>query len=200
MKLKPFDPRWTAIVAAWLNEEENWKWLQFGSGCEKPDPLTFRMMIQSPEHEFHLYFEDSQNQPIGLVAVSDIDHHAKTGRLWFVLGDKNLAGKGYTKGAVNEYLRYAFIDLGLNSITAHTVSENEASIRILENCNFNFIGRRRQCLPVKGKFYDQMLFDLLASEFLDTDIQKYHNVLRLNKKFRTKRPVSTTIAGPGIAY
>jgi len=195
MKLKPFDTRWTAVAAGWLNEEENWKWLQFGSSnTKKLDPLTFRGMAQSPDHEFHLFYEDTLNQPIGMVAFSDIDHDSKTARLWFVLGDKNFAGKGYTKRAVYECLRYAFFDIGLNSVIAHTVKENEASINILEQCRFNFIGRRRQCQPFDNHLSDLLLYDLLAAEFLEDDIQKFNNVLRLNKNIRTKRPIAKTVA------
>lgn len=199
MKLKPFDTRWIAIVAGWLNEQDNWKWLQFGSSTQKLDPLTFRMMAQSPDHEFHLICDDAINQPIGLVAFSDIDQTAKTARLWFVLGDKNYRGKGYAKKAVYECLRYAFFELGLHSVHARTVKENEASIAILEQCKFNFIGCRRQCQPLDGELCDQLLYDVLAVEFLEDDIQKYQNVLRLGKKRSTKRPVAKTVApSPGM--
>ena len=198
MKLKPFDSRWTAVVAGWLNEEKNWKWLQFGSSTQKLDPLTFRMMAQNPEHEFHLFYDDALSQPIGMVAFSDIDQNAKSARLWFVLGDKNYEGKGYTTKAVYECLRYAFFEMGLNSVYARTVKENEASIAILEQCKFNYIGRRRQCQPMSGELLDQLLYDVLAVEFLEDDIQKYQNVLRLDKKRRTKRPVAKTVAPTGL--
>lgn len=194
MKVQPFDPRWTAIAAGWLNEEENWKWLQFGSNTDKLDPLTFRLMTQSPEHDFHLFFDDLQNQPIGLVAFSDLDQVAKTARLWFVLGDKNYAGQGYTKRAVNECLRYAFFELGLQSVYARTVSENEASVEILENNRFNFIGRRRKCQPLDGELQDQLLYDLVSAEFLEQDLRKYQSVFRVAKKFHTKRIPTSVIS------
>lgn len=193
MKLKPFDSRWTALAAGWLNEKNNWQWLQPGNGAQKLDPLTFRAMAQSPEHEFHLFYDDANSQPIGMVAFSDMDQTTKTARIWFVLGDKLYAGRGYTKRAVYECLRYAFFDLGLNTVYAHTVSENEASIAILEQCKFNFIGRRRQCYLIDNELKDLMLYDLLAVEFLEGDIKKYNNVLRLDKRVRTKRPVAKTI-------
>lgn len=188
MKVKPFDSRWTAVVAGWLHEEENWKWLQFGPDAHKLDPLTFRLMTQSAEHDFLLYYDDYHNQPIGLVAFSEIENLAKTARLWFVLGEKEYAGKGYTRRAVTESLRYAFFDLGLESVYARTVRENEASIEILEKNKFNYIGRRRHCQPIDGELEDQILYDLLATEFVESDIEKYESVFKMDRKIRSRKP------------
>ncbi|MEX0608133.1 MAG: GNAT family protein [Balneolaceae bacterium] len=192
MKVQPFDQRWTAIVAGWLNEEENWKWLQYGSNTKKLDPLTFRVMTQNPEHDFLLFFNESQRQPIGLVSFSEIDQAAKTARIWFILGDKKYTGQGYTKRAVNECLRYAFLDLGLQSVYARTVSENKSSVEILEKNKFNYIGRRRQCHPIDGELNDQLLYDIVSVEFLETDLRKYENVFRVAKKNHKKR-ISTSV-------
>jgi len=165
MKTEPFDPRWTAVAASWLNNEQNWKWIQAGSRAPRLDPVTFRIMTQRPSHSFHLFFDDERSEPIGLVALSDLDVVSRSASVWCVLGEKECAGRGYSSRAVNDCLAYGFNELGLESISAWTLPLNIASLHILRQNGFRYIGRQRRCHPLDGKLYDRLLYDLLAEEF-----------------------------------
>lgn len=184
MKTELFDSRWTAVAAGWLNNEENWKWLQVGSGTKKLDPVTFRIMTQRPAYSFHLYFDDERNEPVGLVALSDIDTIAKSATLWCVLGEKDFSGRGYSSSAVNECLHYGFNELGLETINAWTVPDNIASLHILKRNGFHYIGRKRRCHPLNELLYDRLLYDILSTEFVKGSYGKKKNSLRVNKQDR----------------
>lgn len=165
MRLEPFSTRWAGVVTHWLIKEDNWKSLDLGVCARKMDPITFRMLSRKPKHNFHIYFDDYTNQPIGLVAFSDIDKVSKTARLWYLLGEKEYAGEGFTSKAVNEFLKYGFNELGLKSVYAWIVKDTEKGGKILKNNHFNYIGCRRHCHPLDGNLYDRSLYDLLATEF-----------------------------------
>jgi RimJ/RimL family protein N-acetyltransferase len=99
------------------------------------------------------------------VALSDIDRVFRTGRLWYVLGDKRFAGRGLTSRAVADLVREGFGPVRLEAINAWAVVENRPSIRILESNGFRLIGYQRRCHRIDGRPVDRALFDLLATEF-----------------------------------
>ncbi|MEX0721743.1 MAG: GNAT family protein [Balneolaceae bacterium] len=172
MKIEPFSTRWAGVVTHWLIEEENWKSLELGVSAQKLDPITFRNLSRQPKHEFYLYFDEKTGQPIGLVALSDINKTSKTARLWYMLGEKEFVQKGYTAKAVNECLKQGFNELGLTSIYVWIVKKNAKSGQVLESNFFNYIGCRRHCHPLDGTIYDRYLYDLLASEFQERNSRK----------------------------
>lgn len=187
MKIEQYSTRWAAVVTRWLSDEENLKWIKLGTEAQKIDPVTFRIMSQRPQHDFYLYFHEDTGQPIGLVAFSEIDLTAKSATLWYMLGEKDFAGKGYTTKAVNELLRHGFYELGLKSVYAWAVKDNIASVKILENNHFNYIGRRRQCHPVDGILRDRLLYDLLSEEFEARNYDKYREQFKHNNRKESEK-------------
>jgi RimJ/RimL family protein N-acetyltransferase len=153
------------LIGEWMSEEENYRWLDFGAGRQSLTAVNIRIMMQRDIHAIRVFTPDSDDVPIGVVALSDIDRNARTACLWYVLGDKTFAGRGYTARAASKMLREGFSDLGLQSVYAWTVDSNAVSIRILERNGFRVIGRRRECHYLSGQIRDRLLFDLLASEY-----------------------------------
>lgn len=152
------------LVAGWLAQEENYKWLDFGQGAQPLSPVSLRVMLQRDIHCIRLFTDDTGAHPIGLAALSDIHRAFKTATLWYVLGDKRHSGKGYTSRGVSLLLSSAFAEFGLHAVHAWAVEINTPSIRVLARNRFKRIGRQRQCHYIDGKPYDRLLFDLLASE------------------------------------
>lgn len=163
MKLLPIDHNRAELAGEWLAVIENSKWLDFG-GSVVPTTVAVRLMSQRPAHCFRIFTPDDGETPIGLVALSDIHPVFRTARLWYVLGDKRFAGKGYTKRAVSELLKLAFERMELESVNAWAVEANAASLAVLRANGFQMIGRQRRCHLIDGRNYDRLLFDLLASD------------------------------------
>jgi RimJ/RimL family protein N-acetyltransferase len=164
MILRPVERADEDIVIAWLARKENYQWLDFGNGSQLLSPILPKVMLRKDSNLCQVFTSDSAEAPIGLVALSNVNHNFRSAMLWYVLGEKRSGGQGYTSRAVSEVLTLGFAEVGLGAVNAWAVEENAASIRILERNHFPLIGRQRQCHYIDGRGFDRLLFDLLASE------------------------------------
>jgi len=164
MKLRPLQNSDLGLVGNWLSQKQNYEWLDFENGPQILTPTTLKIMMQRDTHLLRLFAPDSQNPPVGLVALGNINRKFKTAMPWCVLGNKDYNGQGLASRAVSAILSVAFSELGLEAVNAWTVAENRPAIRVLEHNHFRLIGNQRRCHYIDGRPYDRLLFDLLASE------------------------------------
>lgn len=169
MQLKSIESGDISLVAAWLGDEENFRWLHFSHGLQKLNAVGLKIMIQRNIHQLRLFTPDDEDRPVGLVALSDIDSTFGTATLWAVLGDKRYGGRRLTTRALQRLLTLGFRDLGLAAVNAWTLEINEAGQRILDRLNFTLIGRQRGCHVMDGRRYDRLWYDLLAEEHEESE-------------------------------
>ncbi|HEV8304146.1 MAG TPA: GNAT family protein [Gemmatimonadales bacterium] len=163
MKLLPLDTtERLELVGRWLGKEENYKWLDFGNGVQALAPAMLRIMTQRGLHVLHIYTAGPEDEPAGVVGLSNVDRKFKTATLWAVLGNKRYGG--CTREACARLVTLGFTELGLSAINAWTVEINVAARRVLESLGFTYLGRQRRCHYIDGRPYDRLLFDLLADE------------------------------------
>ncbi len=163
MQLLPLDtPDLIELASSWLSNDENSKWLDFGSGVQALTPTTLRIMTQRSLHVLRVYTADTDDVPAGVAGLSNVDRRFKTATVWAVLGNKRYGG--CTTRAVSRLLTLGFTELGLVAVNAWTVDVNVAARRVLEHLGFSYVGRQRQCHYVDGRRHDRLLFDLLAGE------------------------------------
>lgn len=165
MEVRPIRNEEIELVSKWMAQKENYQWLDFGSGTQVLKEPAIRIMNQREIHHFRIFTADDQeDQPIGLVALSDISTNFHSATLWYVLGEKKYNGRQYTSRAVREMLTRAFDKMHLKTVYAWAIEQNRPSIRILEKNNFRMIGVRRKCHKINGRLCNRLLFDLLSSE------------------------------------
>lgn len=167
MNLRSLKDSDVKTIIKWFQNEENYKWLDFGKGIQKLEEPTIKFMVQREIHAMRLFTPDDSEKPIGIVALSDINKKFKTAVLWYLLGDKEYSGKNYTTRAVTEILNYGFNKLKLQSIYAWAIDKNKASIKVLEKHNFKLIGKRRQCHYIDSESCDRLYYDLIVDEHLN---------------------------------
>ena len=164
MQLKPIDSRALDLVVTWMARKENYQWLDFGGGLQILSPVTLKIMTQRDSHLLRIFTPDTDDAPIGLVALSNIARNFQTALLWYVLGDKGYGGQGYTTRAVSEMLTVGFEELALQSVNAWTLESNGPSIKVLTRNHFRLVGRQRRCHWIDGHPFDRLLFDLLHAD------------------------------------
>lgn len=164
VQLKPLD-RADVIeqAAGWLADRSNNQWLDFGDGHGTISPAWLKIMSRRRTHVIRVFTDDLAQRPIGVVALDHVNPHFRTATIWAVLGDKALARRGYATRAVSGLLTFGFQQLGLHSVHTWVVAHN-ISGAIPPRLHFREVGRLRECHRIDGRYYDRILFDLLAAE------------------------------------
>ncbi len=106
----------------------------------------------------------------GLNLINIVQGASRSAVLGYWIGEQ-YARRGYTFGAVNAVLGYAFDILRLNRIEAACQPENLPSQALLKKAGFCLEGRARQYLCINGTWRDHLIFALLASDWAKTSPQ-----------------------------
>lgn len=123
---------------------------------------------QARSTEDHVYFSIYVRpdwRPVGNTDLRNINHRRGTAEFGIVIGEPDARGKGYGTEAARLVLDYAFTVLGLQNVMLRTAEFNLAGRRAYEKAGYREFGRRRQCLPMGGRLWDDIHMDCLASEF-----------------------------------
>jgi RimJ/RimL family protein N-acetyltransferase len=164
MKLLSIEDGDFPVVCQWLSES-GCEWLDFGD-IKKFTPLALKAIMRKKDEVYRLFTTDeAPSQPIGIVALHNVQRKYKAASIWAVLGRHEFSKHGYTCRALIEILKMAFFELDIKSINAWLVDGNRPSIRLLEIMGFHYVGRQRKCHLIQGEWHDRLLFDILASEF-----------------------------------
>ena len=74
-------------------------------------------------------------------------------------------GQGYAMEAARAVVEFGFADLGLQRISSWCIADNIASARALERLGFRQESRLRRNEFFKGRWWDTLLYALLAEEW-----------------------------------
>ena len=113
-------------------------------------------------------YERATWRPIGYTEIDGIDWRCGTSTFGIMIGEADCRGRGYGTEITRLMLDFAFTALGLRNVMLTTDSFNLAGLSAYRKAGFQEIGRRRQCSPLNGRFYDLVYMDCLASEFTST--------------------------------
>ena len=189
MHLRPIESDEFELVAGWLADKRNSVWLDFGGGRRSVGPLSLKAMCQRDLHCLRVFLPNEDDRPVGLVALSNVDHAFRTAEVWCVLGRKGYGPQDLTVRAVAALLEHGFTTMDLQAVFAWTVEGNRGSRRLLDRLGFTQVGRRRRCHAIEGELRDRLLFDMLAEEFQGfTEMRE-----QLRKRRRSARPSTTEL-------
>ncbi len=136
-----------------------------------PAPLTiegeeawYDAAISGEARVFTIY-ERAAPEPIGTCELRDIDHRNRTATIGMLIGEPAARGKGYGTEATRLLLDVGFTVLGLHSIWLTVYAFNLAGQRCYAKAGFREVGRRRECRLLGGVLHDEIVMDILATEF-----------------------------------
>lgn len=105
-----------------------------------------------------------RNKFIGLIALNLGKPNFRNAEVWYKLTPAYWRN-GYMKEALKGLLKFAFEDLKLHRVEAGCAIENIASIKVLENIGMLREGRKREVLPIRGKWIDNYFYAILERDF-----------------------------------
>lgn len=120
----------------------------------------------NPRKEYGFCVSLINQEPIGLIGLSNSLSKFKSAELWFKLHPKYW-GKGYMTEAVLPILKFGFEKLLLHRIEAGVATGNIASIKVLEKIGMQKEGIRRKILPIKGEWKDNFHYAILEEDFIN---------------------------------
>jgi len=149
-------------VAEWLSNSEINRWLT-GDWRDKSATATLvAMLVRNKRNRvFLIHFN---GEPCGLVALADIDNADRTAMVWYFLGDPSLYGRGITASAITQLATLSFRKMGLASLYAWTMEDNQPSKGVLRKVGFREAGRIRRATSSAGRQLDRVYFDLVSDE------------------------------------
>jgi RimJ/RimL family protein N-acetyltransferase len=182
MRLLPLDtPQLIELAAGWLAQKENYQWLDFGNGRQLVTPTILKIMVQRDTNFMRVYTSDTDDVPVGIVGLHNVDHVFKTATFWGLSGDKSFRNRGLSTLASSKLMTIAFRDLGLRAVNTWAADGNP-SIRTIERLAFRYIGRLRQSHYIDGRPCDRLLFDLLASEHRVMDENRWRRMEKAHRQ------------------
>lgn len=103
-----------------------------------------------------------------MTGLWEIDWHNSSAMTALKLGGRNnVRGRGYGKSAVEEMMRFAFDDVGLNRLHSTILQTNEASRALyVGSCGWTEEGLLRQHIWRDGAYQDVLQVAILRDEYL----------------------------------
>ena len=131
---------------------------------------TYLEKEQSNKNTFAI-IDLQTDEMIGTVGLHEVDNINRTATLGIFIGNKNYWSKGYGTEAIQLILDFGFNYLNLNNIELALMEFNQRALKCYEKCGFKEIGRRRKSKFINGRYYDSILMDILAEEFMGSYIK-----------------------------
>lgn len=114
-------------------------------------------------HQLVLIEKESQ-KIIGDIGIHFLDEDKKQVEIGCSLA-KKYHGNGYATEALNETIRYLFIDLNKHRITASIDPENKKSIEMLNRLGFHQEAYFRKSILINDIWFDDLVFALLKEDW-----------------------------------
>ncbi|MDP9358951.1 MAG: GNAT family N-acetyltransferase [Chloroflexota bacterium] len=126
----------------------------------------FERQIASDREVAFTIYDRAALRPIGVCALSEIEHRFGRATFAITIGEADCRGKGYGTEATRLALDYAFAGLGLVNVMLTCFAFNLGGRRAYEKAGFREFGRRRRCSRHGGRSWDLIYMECLADEFV----------------------------------
>ncbi len=143
----------------WLNDPEVSQYLETRYSIQTREMIKEFISNQSGNKNSHLFaicLKDNDLH-IGNIKLGPIEFIHGRGDLSYLIGRKELWGKGYASEAVKLILGFAKKVLNLYKVDASVYEDNIGSYRVLLNNGFKKQGKLKNHWNINGKYQDNIL-------------------------------------------
>lgn len=111
--------------------------------------------------QLRLMICNKEDKKLGMIDVFDLEPRDRRAAIGILIVNKEDREKGYGTEVLSLISSYCFSHLGLHQVYANVAADNTASIRLFEKSNFQKVGVKKDWVLVKGKFKDEILYQLI---------------------------------------
>jgi RimJ/RimL family protein N-acetyltransferase len=162
--MRPLDADTVPLVAEWLANPLNYKWLDFGLGRQSLGTTALRVMQRSDSHFIRVIHEEG-GRPVGIFGLHNVDNPFGNAMLWGVRARLRPPTKERTRNVLRKVLAHGFEAHGLHSVHAWVVDRNHSSAMLMRSIGMIEMGRMRKCHLLDGVPRDRILFDITREDF-----------------------------------
>jgi RimJ/RimL family protein N-acetyltransferase len=166
VELRRHDPADYPLYARWYGDEEIWRltsWAPQPLRQSEAERLFEDREKSSTEDSFAIYREDGE-EPIGVISLTNINEANASAELSIIVGEERDRNEGLGTEAIRVILRYAFEELGLESVGLSVFEFNEPAVQAYEKLGFEREGRIQQAVRRDGTSHDAILMRIHAPE------------------------------------
>ncbi len=152
---------------AWLNDRETTKFLETGRFPTSRQALeeSLQAAARKADSLWLAIIDRKTDKHIGNIKLGPIDWLHRRASLGILIGDPASRGRGFGREAIELVLGHAFLQLGLQKVTAGAYADHAASVELFKAIGFSIEGRQREHLFRDGRWHDKALMGLLREEY-----------------------------------
>ncbi|MHA7941459.1 GNAT family N-acetyltransferase [Formosa sp. 3Alg 14/1] len=113
--------------------------------------------------QLRLVISDYDNNVIGLIDIFDFDFRNRKAGIGILITDEAKRAKGYGSEALSLLVNYCFNQLQLHQVYCNISEDNEASLKLFKNLEFQIIGLKKDWNLVHGVYKNEFLLQLINS-------------------------------------
>lgn len=131
----------------------------------------WRQIFYNDQGIYFAIARNSDDKMIGSIGLTTYNSYHSRIELSYDIA-KEYWRQGIATRAIKEMIKLTFFDLNINRLEAFSSTFNEASIKLLQKCGFEYEGKLRQHRYHRGKYVDVYSFSILKEDFAK-DPNKY---------------------------
>ncbi len=163
--LAPLNVEDAEIFTKWMNDKDaSTKIGQYINNITLNGEKDYLSNKAMNNHNYSIV-RKSDNKLLGGCSLNNVQQIHQRCEVGIVIGDNEDRGKGYGYEALSLLCDYAFNYLNFHSISLEFFASNPTSKFCYTKVGFKEVGIKREAYYVHGKFYDEVIMDILKDEF-----------------------------------
>lgn len=134
--LAAFESRHLSKTLRWINDPEVAIPFAFRRKVDSISHERWFQQIQKDQTQAVFAIEDSELGHIGNIGLKNIDPAQRSALMWMYIGRGDARGGGRGQCALRLLQKEAFVRMGLTSLDADVLPENQRAIHIYQKCGF----------------------------------------------------------------
>ncbi|MCD6181560.1 MAG: GNAT family N-acetyltransferase [Candidatus Cloacimonetes bacterium] len=172
--LSPVTSRDATLYCQWLNNLEVARNLViFNKQITEEWERMILDDIQKNGGQMFAIIDRTREKLIGNCSLFRINKDHRKCEIGIFIGEPENWGKGYGTEAMKLLVDYGFNILNMHNILLEVHSFNQRAISCYKKVGFREIGRRREALFFAGRSWDEILMDIIATEFESPYINQF---------------------------
>ena len=172
--LTPLDAGNAEVARAWINDPGVNRYLLAGQvPVTRQQEASFyedaaRDHAAGARFVFEIHVA-ADGRYIGNCGLEKVDMRHRSAEIGIVIGELDAQNNGYGRDAIRTLLRFGFDTLGLHRIAIKCQADNDRGMHLYPKLGFLEVGRERDATYTFGRWVDQVVLDMLDSEWRARD-------------------------------